>query len=122
MEILVRLFPYCKTIAWMRQAWDQTDIYKDSTAARTRRKLANTVLWSSLSLVMMQPGVGCRGYEGDGPCSLFQTQAAQTVLQSREAPVMPRMAILLGFMGIGMSGYSSRQLTQHYKPSSHLFR
>ncbi|XP_070705987.1 uncharacterized protein [Pempheris klunzingeri] len=52
----------------------------------------------------------------------LQTQAAQTVLQSREAPVMPRMAILLGLMGIGMSGYSSRQLTLHYKPSSHLFR
>ncbi|TKS76157.1 hypothetical protein D9C73_009681 [Collichthys lucidus] len=52
----------------------------------------------------------------------LQTQAAQTVLQSREAPVMPRMAVLLGLMGVGMSGYSSRQLTQHYKPSSHLFR
>ncbi|KAK9531549.1 hypothetical protein VZT92_010968 [Zoarces viviparus] len=52
----------------------------------------------------------------------LQTQAAQTVLQSREGPLMPRMAILLGFMGIGMSGYSSRQLTLNYKPSSHLFR
>uniref|UniRef100_A0A3P8X3H7 Uncharacterized protein n=1 Tax=Cynoglossus semilaevis TaxID=244447 RepID=A0A3P8X3H7_CYNSE len=51
----------------------------------------------------------------------LQTQAAQTVLQRRESPVMPRMAFLLGFMGIGMSGYSSRQLTLHYKPSSHLF-
>ncbi|KAM7367897.1 hypothetical protein PAMP_014163 [Pampus punctatissimus] len=52
----------------------------------------------------------------------LQTQTAQTVLQSREGPVMQRMAILLGFMGIGMSGYSSRQLTLHYKPSSQLFR
>ncbi|AWP20034.1 Hypothetical protein SMAX5B_019724 [Scophthalmus maximus] len=52
----------------------------------------------------------------------LQTQAAQTVLQSRVDPAMPRMAILLGFMGIGMSGYSSRQLTLHCKPSSHLLR
>ncbi|KAK5880159.1 hypothetical protein CesoFtcFv8_023215 [Champsocephalus esox] len=52
----------------------------------------------------------------------LQTQAAQTVLQSREGPAMPRMAMLLGFMGIGVSGYSSRQLTLNYKPSSHLFR
>ncbi|TNN68627.1 hypothetical protein EYF80_021141 [Liparis tanakae] len=50
------------------------------------------------------------------------TQAAQTMLQSREVSVMPRMAMLLGFMGIGMSGYSTRQLTLNYKPSSHLFR
>ncbi|KAG7244150.1 hypothetical protein INR49_004223 [Caranx melampygus] len=52
----------------------------------------------------------------------LQTQAAQTMLQSREGPAMPRMAILMGLMGIGMSGYSSRQLTLHYKPSSHLLR
>uniref|UniRef100_A0A3B5ADR2 Uncharacterized protein n=1 Tax=Stegastes partitus TaxID=144197 RepID=A0A3B5ADR2_9TELE len=45
----------------------------------------------------------------------LQTQAAQTVLQNREGPAMPRMAMLLGLMGIGMSGYSSRQLTLHYK-------
>ncbi|KAL3052501.1 hypothetical protein OYC64_005110 [Pagothenia borchgrevinki] len=52
----------------------------------------------------------------------LQTQAAQTVLQSREGPAMPRMAMLLGFMGIGLSGYSSRQLALNYKPSSRLFR
>ncbi|CAK6961947.1 hypothetical protein INR49_004223 [Scomber scombrus] len=52
----------------------------------------------------------------------LQTQAAMTVLQSREGPVMGRMAVLMGLMGIGVSGYSSRQLTLHYKPSSHLFR
>uniref|UniRef100_A0A3B4WRN1 Uncharacterized protein n=1 Tax=Seriola lalandi dorsalis TaxID=1841481 RepID=A0A3B4WRN1_SERLL len=56
------------------------------------------------------------GCDGD-LCSLFQTQAAQTVLQSREGPAMPRMALLMGLMGIGMSGYSSRQLTLHYKPA-----
>uniref|UniRef100_A0A3Q1HXX5 Uncharacterized protein n=1 Tax=Acanthochromis polyacanthus TaxID=80966 RepID=A0A3Q1HXX5_9TELE len=42
---------------------------------------------------------------------------SQTVLQSRDGPVMSRMAMLLGLMGIGMSGYSSRQLTLHCKPS-----
>ncbi|KAL3979747.1 diacylglycerol diphosphate phosphatase / phosphatidate phosphatase [Sarotherodon galilaeus] len=52
----------------------------------------------------------------------LQTQAAQTVVQSREGPATPRMAFLLGLVGIGMSGYSSRQLTLHYKPSNHLFR
>eukprot|EP00064_Thunnus_orientalis_P011741 superscaffoldBa00001727_g11772 len=94
--------------------------------ARARRNIADTLSLSSLSLVMIVPGGGgsgsCRSYEGCDPCSLFQTQAAQTVLQSREGPVMQRMAILMGLMGVGMSGYSSRQLTMHYKPSSHLFR
>lgn len=52
----------------------------------------------------------------------LQTQAAQAVVQSRAAPVMPRMAVLLGFVGLGMSGYSSRQLTLNHKPSTHLFR
>ncbi|XP_054617873.1 uncharacterized protein zgc:193593 [Dunckerocampus dactyliophorus] len=52
----------------------------------------------------------------------LQTQAAQTVLQSRDGPVMPRLAFLLGFMGVGVSGYSSRQLMLHYKPASRLFR
>ncbi|KAL6095978.1 uncharacterized protein ACO6RY_09781 [Pungitius sinensis] len=52
----------------------------------------------------------------------LQTQAAQTVLQNREGAVMARMATLLGFMGIGVSGYSSRQLTLNYKPAGHLFR
>uniref|UniRef100_A0A8D0AKM5 Uncharacterized protein n=1 Tax=Sander lucioperca TaxID=283035 RepID=A0A8D0AKM5_SANLU len=67
---------------------------------------------------MILPGGGCRDYMGSDSYSLFQTQAAQNVLQSREGLVMPRMAILLGFMGIGMSGYSSRQLTLNCKPSS----
>ncbi|CAL1586467.1 unnamed protein product [Knipowitschia caucasica] len=52
----------------------------------------------------------------------LQTQAAQTVLQPRFSPLMPRTALLMGLMGIGMSGYSTRQLTLHYKPASHLFR
>ncbi|XP_049446927.1 uncharacterized protein zgc:193593 [Epinephelus fuscoguttatus] len=57
-----------------------------------------------------------------GYIRFLQTQATQAVLQSREGPAMPRMAVLLGLMGIGMSGYSSRQLTLNYKPASHLFR
>ena len=123
MEIVARLFPYGKTIAGMRQVCDQGRLFKDSTTARARRNTADTLPWS-LALIGGH-GCGCRGgYVGDGddPCSLFQTQAAQTVLQGREAPAMPRMAVLLGLMGIGMSGYSSRQLTLNYKPASHLFR
>ncbi|KAK5601063.1 hypothetical protein CRENBAI_004929 [Crenichthys baileyi] len=50
------------------------------------------------------------------------TQAAQTMLQSRESSVTPGLALLMGLMGVGLSGYSSRQLTRHCKPSSHLFR
>lgn len=119
MEMVGRLFPYGKTIAGMRQVWDQSRLFKDSSAARARRSAADTLPWS---LSMIAPGCGRRGYAGGDPCSLFQTQATQTVLQSREAPVMSRMAILLGLMGISMSGYSSRQLTLHCKPSTHLFR
>lgn len=123
MEFLVRLFPYGKTIAGMRHVCDHGHLYKDSTAARARRNAAaDTVPWPSSSGIMIASVGGSRGYVGGDPCSLFQTQAAQTVLQSRETPVMPRMAFLLGLMGIGMSGYSSRQLTLHCKPSSHLFR
>lgn len=120
MEIVGRLFPYGKTIAGMRQVCDQSHLFKDSSAARARRSAADALPWS---LSMIAPaGCGSRGNLGGDPCSLFQTQATQTVLQSREAPVMPRMAILLGLMGISMSGYSSRQLTLHCKPSTHLFR
>lgn len=119
MEIIVRLFPYGKIVAGMRQVCDQSHLFMDSAAARARRNAADTL---PPSAVMTGPGVGRRGYLGGDPCSLFQTQAAQTVLQSREGPAMPRVAVLLGLMGIGMSGYSSRQLTLHCKPSSRLFR
>ena len=121
METLMRLFPYGKTIAGMRQVCDQGHLFKDSTAARARRNVADALPWSSSSSSLAMIG-GYVGGGGDACCSLFQTQAAQTVLQSREGAVMPRMAILLGFMGIGLSGYSSRQLTLNYKPASHLFR
>lgn len=52
----------------------------------------------------------------------FQTQAAQTVLQGRESTATPYLAFLMGVMGVGLSCYSSRQLTLHCKPSTHLFR
>lgn len=103
----------------LRQVCDQGHLFKDSKAAGARRNAAGTL---PRSLVMITPATGCRSYVGVDPCSLLQTQAAQVMLQNREAPAMPRMAYLLGLMGIGMSGYSSRQLTLHYKPSSHLFR
>lgn len=119
MEIIVRLFPSGKIIAGLRQVCDQSHLFMDSAAARARRNAADTL---PRSPAMIGPGAGCRGYLAGDPCSLFQTQAAQAVLQSREGPAMTRMAVLLGLMGIGMSGYSSRQLTLHCKPSSHLFR
>lgn len=64
----------------------------------------------------------CRRHGDDPSLLTFQTQAAQTVLQSREGPMMSRVAMLLGLMGVGMSGYSSRQLTLHCKPSANLLR
>ena len=121
MEILARLFPYGKTIAGMRHASDhQGRLFKDSSAARARRSIADPLAWSSLEVPRASYRASVDG--GCDSCSLFQTQAAQTMLQSREGPVMPRMAVLLGLMGVGLSGYSSRQLTLHYKPASHLFR
>lgn len=119
MEIIVRLFPYGKIIFGIRQVCGQGHLFMDSTAARARRNAADTLPGPTVTI---WPGTGCHGYLAGYPCSLFQTQAARNVLQSREAPGMPRMAVLLGLMGIGMSGYSSRQLTLHCKPPSHLFR
>ncbi|CAL8318103.1 unnamed protein product [Merluccius merluccius] len=121
MEILARLFPYGKTIAGLKKICEQGHLFVDTSAARARRNLTDT-----LPSVTTSGGscghLRCGGGGGD-PCSLLlQTQAAQTVLQRQEAPRMPRMAMLLGIMGIGMSGYSSRQLTLHYKPANHLFR
>lgn len=115
-EILARLFPYGKTIAGLKQVRDQGHLFTDSTAARARRITVpgddGGARWWRLSQLLSG---------GGDPCSLFQTQAAQTVVQSREGPATC-MAFLLGLVGIGMSGYSSRQLTLHYKPSNHLFR
>ncbi|KAL2082397.1 hypothetical protein ACEWY4_022215 [Coilia grayii] len=52
----------------------------------------------------------------------LQTQAAQAVLHGRQGSSSPRMALLLGVTGVGLSGYSSRQLMLHHKPCSHLLR
>ena len=122
MENVFRIFPYGKTISGVRNLFEHGPILMDSSAGRARRKAA--VL--SPSVTMVAAFMGSRvfpSFTGD-PSSLltFQTQATQTVLQSREGLVMPRMAMLLGLMGIGMSGYSSRQLTLHYKPSANLMR
>lgn len=103
----------------LRQVCDQGHLFKDSKAVRGRKIAAGTL---PRSLVMIAPAAGCCGHVVGDHCSLLQTQAAQVMLQNREAPTMPRMAYLLGLMGIGMSGYSSRQLTLHCKPSSHLLR
>lgn len=35
---------------------------------------------------------------------------------------MPRVAVLLGALGIGMSGYSSRQLAMHHRPSARVLQ
>lgn len=108
MKMIVRLFPYGMCVARVTSLW--TPPLPEPGGAPPR------------PLLMVWPGAGRRGDLGGDPCSLFQTQAAQAVLQSREGAGMPSMAVLLGLMGIGMSGYSSRQLTLHCKPSSHLFR
>ncbi|KAJ8410189.1 hypothetical protein AAFF_G00201700 [Aldrovandia affinis] len=50
----------------------------------------------------------------------LQTQATQNILHHREGLLMPRMAMLLGLMGIGVSGYSTRQLTLHNRPCSRI--
>uniref|UniRef100_A0AAY4BMD4 Zgc:193593 n=1 Tax=Denticeps clupeoides TaxID=299321 RepID=A0AAY4BMD4_9TELE len=44
-----------------------------------------------------------------------------TVQRTME-PIMPRLAILLGAFGIGMSGYSTHQLTLHHRPSTRVLQ
>ncbi|XP_071774275.1 uncharacterized protein LOC139926433 [Centroberyx gerrardi] len=53
----------------------------------------------------------------------LQTQAYQNV--SLKPPVekaMPRMAMLCGALGIGMCGYSSRQLALYHRPSTRVLQ
>uniref|UniRef100_A0A3B1K232 Uncharacterized protein n=1 Tax=Astyanax mexicanus TaxID=7994 RepID=A0A3B1K232_ASTMX len=47
---------------------------------------------------------------------LSQTQAVQSVEVGGDVNMAPRLAILLGAVGLGLSSYSSRQLTIHHKP------
>ncbi|XP_046874183.1 uncharacterized protein zgc:193593 [Hypomesus transpacificus] len=51
----------------------------------------------------------------------LQTQAMLNMNQKARKDgvmVMPRLAVLLGALGIGMCGYSSKQLALHHRPSA----
>ncbi|KAL6486717.1 hypothetical protein MHYP_G00061090 [Metynnis hypsauchen] len=52
----------------------------------------------------------------------LKTQAVQSVEVRGDATVSPRWAVLLGAVGLGLSGYSSRQLTIHHKPCPRTLR
>ncbi|TWW72282.1 hypothetical protein D4764_16G0007790 [Takifugu flavidus] len=54
-----------------------------------------------------------------GYIRLLQTQAYHNVPVTPPADKsVPGMAVLLGAVGIGMCGYSSRQLALHHRPSA----
>ncbi|XP_041828183.1 uncharacterized protein zgc:193593 [Melanotaenia boesemani] len=54
-----------------------------------------------------------------GYIRLLQTQAYHNMPVAPPAEnTMPGMAVLMGAVGIGMCGYSSRQLALHHRPSS----
>ncbi|XP_065822450.1 uncharacterized protein zgc:193593 [Labrus bergylta] len=58
-----------------------------------------------------------------GYIRLLQTQAYHNVAMSPPAEkTMPGMAMLLGALGIGMCGYSSRQLALHHRPSARVLQ
>uniref|UniRef100_A0A674CYY9 Zgc:193593 n=1 Tax=Salmo trutta TaxID=8032 RepID=A0A674CYY9_SALTR len=46
----------------------------------------------------------------------LQTQARAS--ETQRAGDLPRLAMLLGALGIGVCGYSSRQLALHHRPSA----
>ncbi|XP_052010232.1 uncharacterized protein zgc:193593 [Xyrauchen texanus] len=48
----------------------------------------------------------------------LQTSAMQIVTHRAHDLMVPRVAVLLGALGIAMSGYSSRQLTLYHRPST----
>ncbi|KAL2099219.1 hypothetical protein ACEWY4_005699 [Coilia grayii] len=50
----------------------------------------------------------------------LQTQAMHR--GKAKSLAMPRVAVLLGAVGIGVSGYSSRQLALHHRPSTRLLQ
>lgn len=53
----------------------------------------------------------------------FQTQAYHNVSVAPPAErTMPGMAMLLGAVGIGMCGYSSRQLALYHRPSARVLQ
>ncbi|KAI7804385.1 hypothetical protein IRJ41_008098 [Triplophysa rosa] len=41
-----------------------------------------------------------------------------SVSHSVHCHVVPRVAVLMGLLGIAMSGYSSRQLALHHRPAT----
>ncbi|XP_011488803.1 uncharacterized protein LOC105356943 [Oryzias latipes] len=54
-----------------------------------------------------------------GYIRLLQTQAYHnTPVTAPPEKTMPGVAMLLGAVGIGMCGYSSRQLSLHHRPST----
>ncbi|CAN9502284.1 unnamed protein product [Ophioblennius macclurei] len=58
-----------------------------------------------------------------GYIRLLQTQAYHNVAVIPPAErTMPGVAMLLGAVGIGMCGYSSRQLALHHRPSSRVLQ
>ncbi|CAK6975399.1 uncharacterized protein zgc:193593 [Scomber scombrus] len=58
-----------------------------------------------------------------GYIRLLQTQAYHNASVTPPADnAMPGMAMLLGAMGIGMCGYSSRQLALHHRPSARVLQ
>ncbi|KAG9283153.1 hypothetical protein AMEX_G1891 [Astyanax mexicanus] len=52
----------------------------------------------------------------------LKTQAVQSVEVGGDVNMTPRLAILLGAVGLGLSSYSSRQLTIHHKPCQRTLR
>ncbi|XP_056248731.1 uncharacterized protein zgc:193593 [Seriola aureovittata] len=58
-----------------------------------------------------------------GYIRLLQTQAYHNVSVTPPAEkTMPGMAVLLGAVGIGMCGYSSRQLALYHRPSARVLQ
>lgn len=56
-------------------------------------------------------------------CFSVQTQAYHNVPVTPPADKsVPGMAVLLGAVGIGMCGYSSRQLALHHRPSARVLQ
>uniref|UniRef100_A0A671QLS3 Zgc:193593 n=1 Tax=Sinocyclocheilus anshuiensis TaxID=1608454 RepID=A0A671QLS3_9TELE len=55
-----------------------------------------------------------------GHIRYLQMSAVQTVTQRAHNLVVPQVAVFLGALGIAMSGYSSRQLAVHHRPSTRI--
>uniref|UniRef100_A0A8C9V0L8 Uncharacterized protein n=1 Tax=Scleropages formosus TaxID=113540 RepID=A0A8C9V0L8_SCLFO len=51
---------------------------------------------------------------------LLQTRTVQSTTERTNGFILPRLALLLGMMRIGMSSYSTHQLMLHHKSSSRM--